>query len=131
MPRGFIKGRADGKTPTAQLDLQPGELVRIKSKEEIVRTLDTKRLNRGMGFEEEMARSCGRTARVIRRVDRCIDEKTGRMLTMKNSCIVLEGVVCGGVYHGNCPREFLPFWRKIWLDRVNEAPNQIARSQEN
>ena len=71
-----------------------------------------------MGFEEEMARSCGRTARVLRRVDRCIDEKTGRMLTMKNPCIVLDGVICEGAYHANCPREFLPFWREIWLERV-------------
>jgi hypothetical protein len=126
LPWGFVKGRAVSKTPTARLDLQPGELVRIRSKEEIMRTLDPKRLNRGMGFEEEMARSCGRTARVVRRVDRCIDEKTGRMLSMKNPCIVLEGIVCGGVYHSNCPREFLPFWREIWLERIEEAPRQVA-----
>lgn len=115
---GFVKGAAVGKTPTVKLDLQPGEFVRIRSKQEIMQTLDSKRLNRGMGFEEEMARSCGRTARVIRRVERCIEEKTGRMLLMKNPCIVLEGVVCEGVYHGNCPREFLPFWREAWLERV-------------
>jgi hypothetical protein len=43
------------------------------------------------------------------------------MLSMKNSCIVLDGVVCEGVYNGNCPRAFLPFWREIWLERVDEA----------
>jgi hypothetical protein len=59
---GFVKGGVVGKTPTARLDLQPGELVRIRSKEEIAKTLDSNRLNRGMGFEEEMARHCGRTA---------------------------------------------------------------------
>ena len=118
LPWGFVSGRAVGRTPTGRLDLQPGELVRIKSKQEIMRTIDRDRLNRGLGFEEEMARSCGRTARVLRRVERCIDEKTGKMLSMKNPCIVLEGVVCEGVYHANCPREFLPFWREIWLERV-------------
>jgi hypothetical protein len=123
---GFVKGGVVGKTPTALLDLQPGELVRIRSKEEIVKTLDSNRLNRGMGFEEEMARHCGRTARVVRRVNRCIDEKTGRMLSMQNPCIVLDGVVCEGVYHGNCPREFLPFWREIWLERVNEHPDSTC-----
>jgi hypothetical protein len=130
LPWGFVKGYAVGKTPEAQLDLQPNEFVRIKSKEEIMHTLDSKQLNRGMGFEEEMARLCGRTARVARRVDRCIDEKTGRMLSMKNPCIMLEGVVCEGVYHSNCPREFLPFWREIWLERVDEAPNQRPTRQE-
>lgn len=118
MAWGFVKGRAVGRTPTAALDLQVGEVVRIKSKDEIASTLDVKRLNRGMGFEEEMARYCGRTARVLRRVDRCIDDRSGRLLTMKYPCIVLEGVVCGGVYHDNCPREFIPFWREIWLERV-------------
>ena len=39
---------------------------------------------------------------------------------MKNPCIVLEGVVCAGVYNLNCPREFVPFWREIWLERVSE-----------
>lgn len=123
---GFVKGYVVGSTPAARLDLQPGELVRIKAKEEIMRTLDSKRLNRGMGFEEEMARACGRTARVTRRVERCIDEKTGRMLSMKTPCIALEGVVCDGVYHANCPREFIPFWREIWLERVDQSPEQTA-----
>ena len=126
MAWGFLKGLAVGRTPTAKIDLQVGEVVRIKSKDEIARTLDSKRLNRGLGFEEEMARSCGRTARVVRRVDRCIDDRTGRLLTMKNPCIVLEGVVCRGVYHDNCPREFVPFWREIWLERVDTDRKQTA-----
>ena len=66
-------------------------MVRIKTKEQIEATLNEDRLNRGMGFEEEMARYCGRTARVQARVTKCLDEKTGRMLTMKNPCIVLGG----------------------------------------
>lgn len=118
---GWVRGKLIGKTPTEHLDLRPGELVRVKSKEAITATINADRLNRGMGFEEEMARFCGRTARVRARVDRCIDEKTGRMATMKNPCIVLDDVVCGGVYSGNCPREFVPFWREIWLERVEET----------
>jgi hypothetical protein len=118
---GFVKGRLVGRTPTGRLDLQPGELVRVRSKAEIMRTLNADRLNRGMGFEEEMALYCGQTARVRARVDRCIDERTGRMLDMKSPCIVLEDVVCQGIYHANCPREILPFWREIWLERVEDA----------
>jgi hypothetical protein len=118
MPWGFVKGRAVGRTPTGHLNLQPGEMVRIKSKEQIEATLNEKRLNRGMGFDEEMARYCGRIARVQTRVTKCLDEATGRMLTMQNPCIVLEDVVCLGVRHGSCPRQHLPFWREIWLERV-------------
>lgn len=114
----FLRGTVVGRTPAGELDLQPGEPVRVKSREEILATLNDKLLNRGMGFEEEMERWCGTEARVLRRVDRCIDEKTGRMLTMKTPCIVLENVICVGVYTANCPRAFLPFWREIWLERV-------------
>ena len=58
-----------GRTPTEHLDLQPGELVRIKSREEIMATLDGNLLNRGMGFDAEMSRFCGRTARVKARAN--------------------------------------------------------------
>ncbi|WP_298800561.1 hypothetical protein [Pseudonocardia sp. 73-21] len=115
----FLEGRAVGRTPTEILDLQPGELVRVKSKDAILATLDANLLNRGMGFEEEMSRWCGRVGRVERRVDRCLDERTGRMLTMKNPCIVLENSVCEGAFNAACPREFVHFWREIWLERIS------------
>ncbi|WP_433499343.1 hypothetical protein ACQP1K_03030 [Sphaerimonospora sp. CA-214678] len=118
---GWLKGRAGATTPVEDLGLRPGELVRIKSKEEILKTLNDDLLNRGMGFEEEMSRYCGRTARVRARVDRCIDEKTGRMLRMKTACIILDDIVCAGAYNVSCPREFVPFWREIWLERVEET----------
>ncbi|RVX46650.1 hypothetical protein EDD27_9542 [Nonomuraea polychroma] len=118
LPWGFLKGHAPGPTPSQKLDLRPGELVRVKPKEEILRTLNSDLLNRGMGFEQEMSRYCGSTARVRARVEKCIDEKTGRMLHMKNPCIVLDEVVCQGVHSLNCPREFVPFWREIWLERA-------------
>lgn len=119
---GFLRGGVvSGRTPTEHLDLMPGELVRIKSREEIMATLDTKLLNRGMGFDAEMARFCGRTARVKARATRCVDEKSGRMLTMKSPCIILEDIVCEGALNANCPREFVCWWREIWLERVGEA----------
>ena len=56
----FLKGGVVvGRTPTGKLDLQPGEFVRIKSRDEILATLDENLLNRGMGFDEEMSRSAG------------------------------------------------------------------------
>jgi len=120
LPWRFLRGRAGAQTPTAHTNLQPGEWVRVKSKREIEATLNADLLNRGLGFDSEMSRFCGRTARVARRVDRIIDEKTGKMLTMRNPCIVLEGVVCEGAYHASCPRAIPSYWREIWLERVEE-----------
>jgi hypothetical protein len=117
---GFLQGGVlSGRTPTEHLDLQPGELVRIKSREEIMATLDGNLLNRGLGFEAEMSRFCGRTARVKARATRCLDERSGRMLTMSNPCIILEDIVCEGAFSANCPREYMCWWREIWLERVD------------
>lgn len=124
---GDLEG-TPGRTPTGRTDLQPGEVVRIKSRGEIAPTLDTKRMNRGMGFDVEMARHCGKTVRVERRVENIIDETTGRMLHMRQPCIVLEGVICEGAYTLSCPRAITPYWREIWLDRVADAADAAAVS---
>jgi hypothetical protein len=122
---GFLRGSA-ARTPTARTDLRPGELVRIRSKEEIMRTLNGDLLNRGLGFDAEMLRFCGRTARVARRVERIVDERTGRMRHMKNPCVVLEGIVCEGAYSLNCPRAIPAYWRELWLERVDDPVRERA-----
>ena len=47
-----------------------------------------------------------------------IDERTGKLLRIKRPCIVLEDVTCRGAYHRCCPRADYPYWREIWLERV-------------
>jgi hypothetical protein len=116
----FLEGRLEGRTPKELLDLQPGELVEVKSKEEILETLDKSGHNRGLRFDVEMLTYCGRRARVRSRVSRIVDEKTGRMLRLPGDCIILEGVICTADYHQFCPRGIYPYWREIWLRRVEE-----------
>ena len=113
----FIDGKL-AKTPDGTLNLQPGELVRVRSKEAIIGTLDGNNSNRGLSFDPEMLWYCGREARVLRRVERIVDERTGKLLRLKRPCIVLEGVTCRGAYHRCCPRADYPYWREIWLERV-------------
>jgi len=109
------------KTPVERLDLAPGELVQVKSKEEIVATLDEGNKNRGMLFDPEMLPNCGKTFRVGARVERIINERTGKMMKLPNECIILDGVACKGIYSRNrlfCPRAITPYWREIWLRRI-------------
>jgi hypothetical protein len=113
----FTHGRLD-KTPSAVLGLQPGDLVQVKSKEQILATLDRNGRNRGLSFDSEMLKYCGRRARVLRRVTRIIEERTGRMLHLSRDCIILEGVTCQADYHRFCPRGIYSYWREIWLERV-------------
>jgi hypothetical protein len=125
----FVTGKLNkGETPSGKLDLRPGDLVRIKSKAEIVATLDKTNRNRGLSFDGEMSRYCGRTARVRRRVNRLIEESNGEMIEIKSDCIILEGVVCGGDYHRFCPRAIFPYWREIWLEKVDGPPHENGAS---
>jgi hypothetical protein len=116
----FVSGRLT-KTPRETLDLAPGELVEVKSKDEILATLDRGARNRGMTFDVEMAPFCGQSMRVLRRVERIIDERTGKMLTLGTDAVILDGAVCAGRFHGMCPRQVYPFWREIWLRRVGPS----------
>jgi hypothetical protein len=121
----FVKGKLDkGETPSGKLDLRPGDLVRIKSKEEIVATLDKTNRNRGLSFDGEMSNYCGRTARVRARVNRLIEESTGEMVDIKSDCIILENVVCAADYHRFCSRAIYPYWREVWLEKIDGAPHQ-------
>jgi len=113
-----IEGRVEGRTPKETLDLQPGELVEVKSREEIFQTIDQTGHNRGLRFDIEMLRYCGQQARVQRRVNRLIDEKTGKMVHIKGDCIVLDGFICAADFHQSCPRGIEEYWREIWLKRV-------------
>jgi hypothetical protein len=121
----FIEGTA-AKTSIEVLDLQPGELVEVRSKEEIMATLDKTQKNRGLWFDSEMLPYCGGIYRVLRRVHRIVDEKTGKIVSMKNPCIVLEGVVCKSDFHRLCPRAIYPFWRENWLKRATSAAVQSS-----
>ena len=109
------------KTPSEKLGLDAGEMVQVKTEEEIRQTLDPAQKNRGLYFDKEMTPFCGQTYRVRARVKRIIDEPTGRMINLPGDCIMLEGAVCTGKYHLSCPRAIFPYWREIWLRR---PPNE-------
>ena len=117
---------ADHPTPQCSLNLQPGELVRVKSYPEILATLNTGTLkNGGMMFDAELVPYCGGVYRVKARVERFLSEKTGRMMSLKTPAVILDGVWCQARYsyfRMGCPRCLYSWWREIWLERVNE-PN--------
>ena len=117
------------RTPSESLHLKPGELVRVKSRAQVVETLDQRTRNRGMGICDEVLRCCGREAEVRYRVDRLIDERTAIMREIPDT-VALQNMRGDGTlgeeclcYHqlGDCPRGELMYWREIWLERVNRG----------
>lgn len=104
------------------LRLQPGDLVQIRSREEIAATLNPEGFNRGLWFDREMMAYCGGTYRVRQRVRKFIDERYGRLVDLKTDCYTLEGVVCSGelsLRRWFCPRDIYSYWRECWLRRAD------------
>ena len=122
-PYGVPKGTP---VPRATLDLQQGEVVRVKPYGEILKTLDSTYRNRGLYFDAEMVPFTERQYEVDRRQKQIIDEGSGKMIRFKTDAIILKDVVCEARYaicRRFCPRAIYPYWREIWLERVPE--NQI------
>jgi len=99
------------------LNLQPGELVEVKSIEEILGTLDRKRHQKGLLWMTGMRKFCRKRYKVKKRVERIILEANGELRKMKNT-VILENVTCDGKLFGNCDRSCFHFWREVWLRRV-------------
>jgi hypothetical protein len=107
-----------------ELNLQPGEMVQVRSPKEIAPTIDERGKTRGLWFDWEMIPYCGGRYRVKDRVERIIDERSGRMIEIGSDCLILDGVTCSGERSGGhwfCPRAIYPYWREAWLRRVDDA----------
>jgi len=124
------------QTPSIKLNLQPGELVRVKSHVEILQTVGADGKNRGMHWDAELVPYCDKTYKVLRNVSKLISEQTGEMQAMKSPCIVLDNVVCQARYSSCryfCPKGMYPFWHEIWLERVqpeNANPSVLIERPE-
>lgn len=115
------------ETPSVTLNLQPGELVRVKSYKDILATVDTENINRGMAFDAELVPYCGGLYRVKTQISRFIDEKTGKMRSLKTPAVILEDVWCRSRYSNCkmfCPRSIYSWWREVWLERVTDTAQE-------
>ena len=127
----YMRG-TNKSSPAESLNLQPGELVEVKSRDNIVATLNERRANRGLAFFPGMHLFCGGRYRVKGRLDRLISDGTGEMRKLKNT-VLLEGVTCRCSYLGfgvgGCSRCEFAYWREIWLRRPDD-PVTDSRSNE-
>jgi hypothetical protein len=112
-------------TPEVKLDVKAGDRVRVKPLAEINTTLSVNNRNRGLAYNPEMSPFCDREHKVEHRITRIVDEKSGRMLDMKGSCILLEGGYCESRYHPEalfCPKRIPQYFREAWLERAEPKP---------
>lgn len=99
--------------------LKTGDIVRVKSKEEIEATLDHLKKLKGCTFmETEMTPYLGTEQRVYKYMERFVDERELKVKKSKG-LILLDGVICPGtIEFGRCDRSCLLFWREEWVEKI-------------
>lgn len=112
----FEAARPDGGEPD-EIRLEPGDQVIVRPSAAIRATLDDQLIHRGMGFELDMLKHCGRRYRIQAEVKSLIDIVTGEMRTMKTPAYILRDVHFSGERQ-NFNAQYEPlFWRGAWLRR--------------
>jgi len=106
----------DGGRPE-ETRLEAGDRVVVRSSTEIRATLNDQLEHRGLGFELDMLKHCGRRHCVQSEVKKLIDIVTGEMRTMKTPAYILRDIHFSGERQQfNAQYEPL-FWRAVWLRR--------------
>ncbi|MBK8616095.1 MAG: hypothetical protein IPN96_03070 [Anaerolineales bacterium] len=118
--------RGDSAQLTAAKDLAPaipfvqGDLVRVRSREEIFSTLDPFKELKGCAFLPDMYQYCGTEQRVLRSMRHFMDERDYK-LKKARGVILLENIICNGTpTFGECDRCCFLFWREEWLEKITK-----------
>lgn len=119
-----VTGRGSASTlpavPVSPSRFQTGDLVRIRSEKQIEATLSIWQELKGCKFLPEMHPYCDTIQRVLKPVERFVDERDYQVKKSRG-VYLLEGMICQGTStYGRCDRACFYFWRDEWLDRIDE-----------
>lgn len=105
---------------------RPGDIVRVRSLEQIKASLNSNDRLKGCRFMPEMERYCGTIQRVYKPIERYLNECDYTVRTSKG-LVLLENVFCEGVASaGRCDRSCFYFWRIEWLEHFSQGDNLTA-----
>jgi hypothetical protein len=114
--RSFAQMAARDFAPA--IPFKTGEMVRVRSREEIDSTLDPFKELKGCAFLSEMYQYCDTQQRVLKAMQRFMDERDYKVKKVRG-VILLENVICTGTpTFGTCDRCCFLFWREEWLEKV-------------
>jgi hypothetical protein len=102
-------------------ELRAGDWVTVRTKEEILRTLDRDGQLDGMPFMPEMFAFCGKRFQVQKRAHKTCDTVFPTRSRRVDRTVHLE-TRCDGQAHGGCQASCLLFWKEAWLIRADAPP---------
>lgn len=122
----IFRKRSTMSSSQQSLGLKAGEWVQVRSREEILATLDANGRLDEMPFMPEMLRYCGARMMVGKRAHKTCDPAVGiGGLKMANT-VHLSNIRCNGASHDGCEAGCLIFWKEAWLKRIEPASSATA-----
>lgn len=95
--------------------LHAGDWVKVRSREEILATLDEHGRLDGMPFMPEMLAYCGKTLAVFKRAHKTCDTINYDGSRRLDRTVHLLESRCDGSAHGGCETACVLFWNEAWL----------------
>jgi hypothetical protein len=114
------KENSQGSKYSSPLSLKAGDVVRVRSKEQILQTLDENNKLGKCNFSDGMWQYCGGEYKVLKRIEHFYDEASCRMLRTRD-LVLLEGLHCSGnlpAFKHRCDKHCLYFWKEAWLEKI-------------
>ena len=112
---------------TASVDgLRVGDLVEVRSAEEIVATLDERGELENLPFMPEMLKFCGQRLTVHKVAHKLCNTINNSGMHKLENAVHLTDSRCDGASHGGCQTACLLYWKEAWLKRVDRVA-QVRR----
>jgi hypothetical protein len=102
------------------MEIKAGDLVEVRSREEVLATLDEQGCLDGLPFMPEMLPFCGRRFRVQAVAHKTCDTVFNRGGLRVRNALHLEELRCDGSAHGGCQASCLLFWKTSWVRKISE-----------
>lgn len=103
------------------LGLNAGDWVMVRSKEEILSTLDSNARLEELPFMPQMLTYCGQKLQVRKRAHKVCDTVNETGARKLSNSVVLSDLRCDGQTYGGCEMRCSIIWKESWLKRIEGA----------
>lgn len=103
-------------------EIKENDIVIIRSKNEISGIINEWRKHKGCAFMDQMYDYCGKSYKVLKRVDHFYDEAKKKFVKCKD-IVILDSVTCNGkrtLIKEKCDRNCFLFWHKDWIKKIEQ-----------
>jgi len=97
-----------------------GNMVRVKSKDDIVQLIQPTGKTDGCLFTEQMWGYCGNVYPVLRVVESFFDERKKRSFKARSPVYILQDLICDGISESHpqkCDHGCFLIWHEDWLEK--------------